>query len=655
MSDIIQLLPDSVANQIAAGEVIQRPASVIKELVENAIDAGATQVSVLVVDAGRTSIQVIDNGKGMSETDARLAFERHATSKITSAADLFSLHTMEFRGEALASVAAVAQVELKTRQANSDIGTHLSIAASKVTGQEPCSCAVGSNFIVENLFYNVPARRKFLKANSTELKNIVTAFERIALVYPDVTFHLYSNETELYNLKAAGLRQRIVDVLGKRINPMLIPINTKMSICNITGFIGKPESAKKKSLGQFFFVNGRYMKHPYFHKVVMNAYDRLVPEGEQVPYFIYLEVPAENIDVNIHPTKTEIKFENEQDIANVLMATVKESIGMFSQVATLDFDNQGRPDIPVFDPNDNVQAPKVEFNPDYNPFNDTPSTTPSAPIDSMPIEAAIGEGLFDSSMMSASTPRTSNSSANNLMVEGLRTSNPATAPLFPDEETAPESDIFVSKANMGANTAKVSSMALSSDIAQEENTTAHYQYKGKYIMTAVKSGLMIIDQHRAHTRILYEQYLDRVKRQQTQSQKLLFPEMLHLTPSEHISLEKVMPELTALGFELTHMGGDAYAINAMPSGLNGLKADTLLHDMIASTEECTSNVIDDINSSLALSLAQHAAMPYGNVLDNNEMDLLVNQLFACTNFNYTPNGKSIMTILKQTEIEHLLG
>lgn len=656
MSDIIQLLPDSVANQIAAGEVIQRPASVIKELVENAIDAGATQVSVLVVDAGRTSIQVIDNGKGMSETDARLAFERHATSKITSAADLFSLHTMGFRGEALASVAAVAQVELKTRQANSDIGTHLSIAASKVMGQEPCSCAVGSNFNVENLFYNVPARRKFLKANSTELKNIVTAFERIALVYPDVTFHLYSNETELYNLKAAGLRQRIVDVLGKRINPMLIPINTKMSICNITGFIGKPESAKKKSQGQFFFVNGRYMKHPYFHKVVMNAYDRLVPEGEQVPYFIYFDVPAENIDVNIHPTKTEIKFENEQDIANVLMATVKESIGMFSQVATLDFDNQGRPDIPVFDPNDNVQAPKVEFNPDYNPFNDTPSTASSSPIDNMPKEAAIDEGLFDSSMMSASTQRTSSSSAsNNLMVEGLRTSKPATAPLFPDEETAPESDIFVSKANMDADTAKVSSIALSSDIAQEEATTAHYQYKGKYIMTAVKSGLMIIDQHRAHTRILYEQYLNRVKRQQTQSQKLLFPEMLHLTPSEHISLEKVMPELTALGFELTHMGGDAYAINAMPSGLNGLKADTLLHDMIASAEECTSSVIDDINSSLALSLAQHAAMPYGNVLDNNEMDLLVNQLFACTNFNYTPNGKSIMTILKQTEIEHLLG
>lgn len=656
MSDIIQLLPDSVANQIAAGEVIQRPASVIKELVENAIDAGATQVSVLVVDAGRTSIQVIDNGKGMSETDARLAFERHATSKITSAADLFSLHTMGFRGEALASVAAVAQVELKTRQANSDIGTYLSIAASKVTGQEPCSCAVGSNFNVENLFYNVPARRKFLKANSTELKNIVTAFERIALVYPDVTFHLYSNETELYNLKAAGLRQRIVDVLGKRINPMLIPINTKMSICNITGFIGKPESAKKKSQGQFFFVNGRYMKHPYFHKVVMNAYDRLVPEGEQVPYFIYFDVPAENIDVNIHPTKTEIKFENEQDIANVLMATVKESIGMFSQVATLDFDNQGRPDIPVFDPDDNVQAPKVEFNPDYNPFNDTPSTASSSPIDNMPKEAAIDEGLFDSSMMSASTQRTSSSSSsNNLMVEGLRTSKPATAPLFPDEETAPESDIFVSKANMDANTAKVSSIALSSDIAQEENTTTHYQYKGKYIMTAVKSGLMIIDQHRAHTRILYEQYLNRVKRQQTQSQKLLFPEMLHLTPSEHISLEKVMPELTALGFELTHMGGDAYAINAMPSGLNGLKADTLLHDMIASAEECTSSVIDDINSSLALNLAQHAAMPYGNVLDNNEMDLLVNQLFACTNFNYTPNGKSIMTILKQTEIEHLLG
>ena len=360
MSDIIQLLPDSVANQIAAGEVIQRPASVIKELVENAVDAGATDIKVLVVDAGRTSIQVIDNGKGMSETDARLAFERHATSKITKAKDLFALSTMGFRGEALASVAAVAQVELKTRQANDELGTNLCIAASKVTSQEPCSCAVGSNFVVENLFFNVPARRKFLKGNNTELKNIITAFERIALVYPNVSFTLFSNGTEVLCLKAGALRQRIVDVAGKRINQFLLPVDVKTSFCTVSGFVGKPEAARKKNVAQYFFVNGRYMKHPYFNKAVASAYDRLVPDGEQVPYFIYFDVPADTIDVNIHPTKTEIKFENEQEIWSILVAAVRESVGMFGEVATIDFDTLGRPDIPVFSPDDTISAPKVQ-------------------------------------------------------------------------------------------------------------------------------------------------------------------------------------------------------------------------------------------------------------------------------------------------------
>lgn len=685
MSDIIQLLPDSVANQIAAGEVIQRPASVIKELVENAIDAEATQISILVVDAGRTSIQVIDNGKGMSETDARLAFERHATSKITQASDLFSLHTMGFRGEALASVAAVAQVQLKTRMAQDDIGTHLCIAASKVSSQEPCSCAVGSNFVVENLFYNVPARRKFLKANSTELKNIITAFERIALVYPEVSFSLYSNDTELYALKASGLRQRIVDVLGKRINPMLIPIGAETSLCNIKGFIGKPESAKKKAQGQYFFVNGRYMKHPFFHKMVMNAYSRLIPEGEQVPYFIYLDVPAENIDVNIHPTKTEIKFENEQDIAQILSATVKESIGMFSQVATIDFDTQGKPDIPIFDPNDTIQAPKVEYNPSYNPFNETPVDASFTPA-SLPMDgggesrlSGIGREAKGGEKLSA-TP-----SGETGIQDGLRTHSQRTAPLFPDSELPARDDFFSAPAAAGAEgkddacgdgalaTAAPSPSAgtfIESRATMAEPTaphdaapaqpdaepaTAHYQYKGRYIMTAVKSGLMIIDQHRAHMRVLYEQYLQQVERQQASSQKLLFPEMLHLNAGERLSLEKVMPELTALGFELTPMGGDAYAVNAVPSGLGGVKAESLLHDMIASAEECASQVVDDINRQLATSLARHAAIPYGQALDNTEMESLVNDLFACSNFNYTPDGKSVMAILRQTEIEHLLG
>ena len=370
MQDVIQLLPDTVANQIAAGEVIQRPASVIKELVENSIDAEATTINVLVVDAGRTSIQVIDDGKGMSDTDARLSFERHATSKIRSADDLFKLHTMGFRGEALASIAAVAQVQLKTRQKHEDLGTVIHVAGSKYISQEPCTCAVGTNFLIENLFYNVPARRKFLKSNTTELNNIITAFQRIALVYPHITFTLHSNGNELINLRAGTLRQRIVDIFGKRINQDLLSLETETTFCKIYGFVGKPESAKMKGAQQYFFVNGRYMKHAYFHKAVASAFERLVPTGEQVPYFIYFDVPTEEIDVNIHPTKTEIKFENEKAIWQILLAVVREAVGLYNDVPSIDFDNEGRPDIPVFDPNASTSVPKVDYNPNYNPFKE---------------------------------------------------------------------------------------------------------------------------------------------------------------------------------------------------------------------------------------------------------------------------------------------
>lgn len=373
MSDIIQLLPDSVANQIAAGEVIQRPASVIKELVENAVDAGAKRIDVLVVDAGKTSIQVIDDGKGMSETDARLAFERHATSKIRKADDLFALHTMGFRGEALASIAAVAQVELKSRQAADEVGTLLSISGCKVLSQEPTACPAGSNFFIQNLFFNVPARRKFLKSNTTELNNIMTAYERIVLVYPQIHFTFSSNGSEVLNLRACGdsFRQRIIDVFGKRLNQNILPVNVDTTVCRIHGFVGKPESSKKKNAHQYFFVNGRYMKHPYFNKAVMTPFERLIPAGDQVPYFIYFDVPAEDIDVNIHPTKTEIKFENEQTIWQILMAAVKESVGKFNDVPSIDFDTEGKPDIPVFrQGNDDFSfsAPKVDYNPSYNPF-----------------------------------------------------------------------------------------------------------------------------------------------------------------------------------------------------------------------------------------------------------------------------------------------
>ncbi len=368
MSDIIHLLPDSVANQIAAGEVIQRPASVIKELVENAIDAEAQEVHVLVTDAGKTCIQVIDDGKGMSETDARLSFERHATSKIREASDLFALRTMGFRGEALASIAAVAEVELKTRQEGEELGTRLVIAGSKVESQEAVSCPKGSNFSVKNLFFNVPARRKFLKSNSTELSNILAEFERIVLAHPEVAFYLYSNDSELFNLSAMPLRQRIMAVFGKKMNQQLLTVEVATTLIKISGYVAKPETARKKGSHQYFFVNGRYMRHPYFHKAVMDAYEHLVPAGEQVSYFIYFEVDPANIDVNIHPTKTEIKFENEQAIWQILAAAVKESLGKFSAVPSIDFDQEDMPDIPALGEATSVQPPQVHYNADFNPF-----------------------------------------------------------------------------------------------------------------------------------------------------------------------------------------------------------------------------------------------------------------------------------------------
>ncbi|WP_418322261.1 DNA mismatch repair endonuclease MutL [Segatella hominis] len=613
MSDIIQLLPDSVANQIAAGEVIQRPASVIKELVENSVDAGAKNIDVAVVDAGRTSIQVIDDGKGMSETDARLAFERHATSKIRQAEDLFNLHTNGFRGEALASIAAVAQVVLKSRQEGEEVGTQLSISGSRFEGQEACSSSVGSVFSVNNLFYNVPARRKFLKSNSTELNNILTAFERIVLVNPQIAFTLHSNNTELFNLKAGNLRQRIIDVFGKRINQDLLPVNVETTMCKISGFVGKPESARKKGAHQFFFVNGRYMKHPYFNKAVMTAYDRLVPQGEQVPYFLYFDVNPNDIDVNIHPTKTEIKFENEQAIWQILMAAVKESIGMFNDVPSIDFDTEDKPDIPVYNPDvvSSASAPKISLNPHYNPFKSSPSSgkpTAVKPVDEQ------WEQLY----------------------EGLNH----------QDSVEREADIFESESETEINT---------SQSILAEKSPAHYQYKGKYVMTAVKSGLMIIDQHRAHVRVLYERYLEQIQQQTSHSQKVLFPEVLQFPVSDEVILEKLLPEMSKMGFELDNLGGGSYAVNAIPTGLDGVNPLHLVQDMVFSAKEKGVKALDEVHQSLALTLARNAAIPQGQVLSNEEMENLVNDLFACSNVNYTPDGKNVLCILKQQEIEHLLG
>ena len=618
MSDIIRLLPDSVANQIAAGEVIQRPASVIKELVENAVDAGAKTIHVLVIDAGRTSIQVIDDGKGMSETDARLSFERHATSKIASAADLFALRTMGFRGEALASIAAVAQVELLTRREEDEIGTRLMIAGSKVSAQEPASCPVGSNFKVSNLFFNVPARRKFLKTNATELSNIMTAFERIVLVYPDIHFTLHHNGVEMLNLRAASLRQRIADVFGKQYNQDLLPVEVHTAMATVTGFVGKPEAARKKGGVDYFFVNGRYMKHPYFHKAVMNAFDRLIPEGMQVPYFLYFDVEPSQIDVNIHPTKTEIKFENEQAIWQILSASVRDAIGKFCEVPSIDFDTQGSPEIPLFDPaRENIAAPKVNYNPDYNPFKSSGKSSGSSWTprqDDTPTEG--WETLYDGLMPSKVD---------------------AATPSQPSE----------------AQTEDFSFFHVQSSMVDEQRSPDHYQYKGKYLMTAVKSGLMIIDQYRADVRIRYERYMNQLQNHTASTQKVLFPETVQFSPSEAVTMQQLLPDLSAIGFDLSDLGGNTYAINGVPAGTEGLDPVALIQQMVA--DESINSQLSTVNSRVALRLAQSAAIPYGQVLSNDEMENIINELFSCSNVNYTPDGKAILCILPQGDIEQLLG
>lgn len=619
MSDIIRLLPDSVANQIAAGEVIQRPASVIKELVENSIDAGAKHIDVIVTDAGKSSIQVIDDGKGMSETDARLSFERHATSKIKEASDLFALHTMGFRGEALASIAAVAQIDLKTRQEGDDLGTHLVISGSKFESQEVIPCQKGCNVSVKNIFFNIPARRKFLKSNQTELTNILNEFERIVLVNPDINFTLHNNDSEMLNLPATQLRQRIMGVFGKKINQELFSIEVNTTMINISGFIGKPESARKKGARQFFFVNGRYMRHPYFHKAVMDAYEHLIPTGEQVSYFIYFEVDPSNIDVNIHPTKTEIKFENEPAIWQILDAAVKESLGKFNAVPSIDFDTEDMPDIPAIDTSyySGIEPPKTTFNPDYNPFN---------------------ASTYSPSSYSNETRNWSS------LYEGLEKAN--------GDELAPYDIDLEDSQTSGTQSSQITHSERLTDAVQE-NSTQHYQFKGRFILTSVKSGLMIIDQQRAHIRILYERYLNQIKNRQHASQGMLFLEIVQFPMSEIPVLENIMEDLSFLGFELTPLGGGSYAINGVPSGIEGLNPAELVKNMVNSAVEKECKVKDEVENILALTLAKSAAIVPGQVLTNDEMNSLVDGLFALATPNYTPDGKTVLHVLEEDEIEKI--
>ena len=612
MKDVIHLLPDSVANQIAAGEVVQRPASVVKELVENAIDAGATKVQVVVADGGRTLIQVIDNGKGMSETDARLAFERHATSKIACADDLFALTTMGFRGEALASIVAVAQVELVTRRAADELGTCIVMNGSKLEAQEPVAAPVGSNFKVKNLFFNIPARRKFLKSVQTELNNIVAEFERVALVNCDVEFSLSHNGNEMISLPPSSFRQRIVNLFGKRVNAHLIDVAVESTLINIKGFVGAPESARKKGALQYFFVNGRYMRHPYFAKAVAEAYGEIIPQGEQVPFFLCFDVDPSRIDVNIHPTKTEIKFEDESNLWKIISAAVKEALGRFNAAPSLDFDDDVMPEIPVMDYSAGsgapVSAPKVSYNPSYNPFSKYKPDYSGSSDGWEALYAGVGG---DSKPLDLS-------------------------PFEDDEELAVNEPVVPVQSAMNS---------------PEPEYVPMSQYKGQYVLVPVKSGLMWIHQRRAHIRVLFEKYRRQMSDRCSASQGVLFPERVELSMNEALVLESISGELVSLGFDVSPLGGGTYVLNGVPVGIEGLQPVKLLTDIIHSAMEQTGNAVEKVRDEVAATMAKAVAIVTGQQLSHDEMVSLIDDLFNTTMPSHTPDGKPVIHIMSDSEIE----
>ena len=587
--DIIHLLPDSVANQIAAGEVIQRPASCLKELVENSLDAGAKRIQVLVRDAGRTLLQVIDDGVGMSEMDARLAFERHATSKIHDAQDLFTLRTMGFRGEALASICAVSQVEMTTRRAEDETGTCIEIHGSDVVRQEPCSCSVGTNIKVSNLFFNVPVRRKFLKSDQTELRNLLTEFYHIVLVYPQVAFTFVHNDEIVLELPPGTEKQRIEAVFG---NPKrnvytsaFVDINTATELVSIRGFVVKPEAATRKA-EQYFFVNGRYMRHPYFLKAVQTAYSGMLANDYQPSFFIYFDINPESIDVNIHPTKTEIKFADEQTVFQILMASVREALGKFTLAPQIDFDTQGNIDIPL-PQNTSVNQPRVTVDPNYNPFH-TRNVTQSVP--------RHWESLY----------------------EGI-----------PKPEISAEPELLK---------------------PEDVESCPLWQYGEKYILVPTNSGLLFIHQHRAHVAILYQQFLEQLAQTQGVMQQLLFPEILTLAQDDMVLLEQLLPDLQAIGFEIEQLSPDSYSIQGLPAQLANQSALPVLQNILRQVRERGADTQREWREQIALSLAESAAIQSGRALTVEDMRELVQKLLSLSQYRRTTDGKTIVSLLSNDEL-----
>ncbi|MCB9015306.1 MAG: DNA mismatch repair endonuclease MutL [Lentimicrobiaceae bacterium] len=606
MSDIIRLLPDSVANQIAAGEVVQRPASAVKELLENAIDSGADHIELIIKDAGKSLIQVIDNGCGMSTTDARMSFERHATSKIKSADDLFKISTFGFRGEALASIAAIAQVELKSRRMEDELGTHLIIEGSTVRGQQPCACPSGTSIMVKNLFFNVPARRNFLKSDPAELRHIIEEFQRVVLVNPDISFHFINNGKPQFQLAKSSLKQRIANVLGNGYLEKLLLVEQETDVVKINGYIGKPESARRTRGEQYFFANNRFIKHPYLNHAVEDAFQQLIPEGYFPTYFIFMTVNPADIDINIHPTKTEVNFQNHQTIYAMLRSAVKQTIGKYSLSSTLDF--EAEQSFNLFFPKDKpVVPPGITIDTNYNPFVKNTQPELRLPHNSGPVkqDPTNWERIYD----------------------GFQN----------------QSD-FIQQ--------PVPELTIGSDFDTENQTGKGFiQFQNRYIVSKVKSGLMIIDQQAAHERVLFEKYLERIEQKKGTSQHQLFPQTVKLSAADTELVNELIEEISLLGFIIEPFGLNTFIINGTPADLPDENIQHLLENVLENYKMNQLGLKLDKKSNLARSMAKNMAIKPGKALLTEEMQSLVDDLFACQIPNISPSGKTITVIISADDIE----
>ena len=612
MSSIIQLLPDHVANQIAAGEVVQRPASVVKELLENAVDAKATDIKLIIKDAGKSLVQVIDNGLGMSVTDSRLCFERHATSKIRQAEDLFSLHTKGFRGEALASIAAIAHVEMKSKQDQEELGTHIIIEGSKFVSQDVAVLPKGTSFSVKNLFFNIPARRNFLKSETVEQRHIVDEFQRVALAHPNIHFTFYHNGSEMFNLSPSNFRQRIVNIFAGKTNEKLVPVKEETEIVNIHGFIGKPEFSKKNRGEQFFFVNNRFIKSGYLHHAVMSAYEGLLKDGAQPSYFLYLDVPPHTIDINIHPTKTEIKFDDEHALYAILRSAIKHSLGQFNVAPVLDFDRDPNLDTPYQFQNKDVEYPTVQVDRAYNPFSDEkPSNSFSSATTAYrkPEVAPNWESLY----------------------VGLKHAT--------DEISGMTFE----------NDAVTSSLFEFNDIEQEVKKT--YQIHKKYIVSPIKSGMVIIDQQRAHQRILYEEFLTNMTVNHASSQQLLFPLELYYSSSEIALLSELQLAMESTGFVFEELHDDSIIISGLPVNVTESQVSIIIEELLSDLHDGIPDSSFSQNDTISKSMSRSLAVKTGTYLTEREQENLVNNLFACKEPNVSPFQKPTFITMSVEDLD----